>query len=205
MISYQTTAPTFEPVTLEELKSQARISHTREDALLTRLVRVARTSVEAFLKYGLCSQVTRVEWNDSPDSEVAYLKIPATQVTDVKAYYLDSDSDQQTFDDDGTYLRWTLGAGGAPSRVILKPNANWPTTQGNGGAFWADVTHGFASPNAVPQDIRDAILKAATYWFNNRSGHRKSDSPARMTSVQQELQLPPEVQTMLASYQMIWL
>ena len=203
MQKIQITGPAFEPVTLEELKDHARVSHSREDDKLATFMRAARAACEQFCKTGFCSQQSKIQLDDVPETDT--VKIPVNYVTAVTIQYLDTAGAQQDFDLINAYTYFTEGGDGVPARVSLKPSNAWPITQGYGGAFWLNVTHGKASPGAVHQDVRQAILSAATYWFKNRSGHRKTDSPAKMVSTQQELQLPPEVQTTLQPHQLIWL
>ncbi|NIR17173.1 MAG: phage gp6-like head-tail connector protein, partial [Desulfobacterales bacterium] len=59
--------PVEEPVTLEEVKAQARILHSEEDALLTSYIVAARLAIEKYLTRKLVTQTLQAFMDEFPN------------------------------------------------------------------------------------------------------------------------------------------
>ena len=164
------TAPTAEPVTLDEVKSRLRIDSdlTDEDDWLTERIIAAREACESYHGWNYMQRQYELYLDRWPHKRyIDILKPPLQSVESVK--YYDIDDTEYTFSD---YL---ANAVKIPGRVTLKANCQWPVAelQPENGIVIA-FTCGYASADDVPQLIKDCITASVCYWWQNRG---KTDVP----------------------------
>lgn len=159
-----TAAPATEPVTLAEAKGQLRVLHAAEDAYIARIARVARATVEGMVSRALIDQGIRLELAAFPASGVIRLpRPPVLSVTSVR--YRDAVGATQTLD----AASYVVTLDELTPRVTLADGASWPVTAIHPSAVMVDYRAGFgASPQAVPEDIRHAILLLVEHNYVNR-------------------------------------
>jgi uncharacterized phiE125 gp8 family phage protein len=93
------TAPTSEPITLEDAKKQLRIQDDDENDFIERRISVARASVEKYCNRFFTEQEIAVIWEcNFPESTVFYLPYPDLISVDAITYY-DNENAQQTLTD----------------------------------------------------------------------------------------------------------
>lgn len=152
-----TSAPTSEPVSLDEVKAQSRIETTDEDTYLGGLIAAARAHVESMCGIAVITQ-TRVAKCDSFDD---FARMPIAPVASVSSVtYVDTTGSTQTL---ATSV-YEVRTDGLSAAIVLKSGQAWPTIQ-TGSRITVTAICGTA---AAPAEIKHAILMLTAHWFNNR-------------------------------------
>lgn len=159
------TPPAIPPVSVEEVKAQARIDFDDDDDLIERLIKAAVSHVDAEGDLGR-AMITQT-WAQFENQSPGWVRLrmgPFQALQSVQ--YWDKDSTLQTADlaDFETRLHGDF--------VICKPKENreWPTADTRGDAIKITYTAGYGdAADDVPQGVRHAILMIATHWYENRS------------------------------------
>ncbi|MGB4064249.1 MAG: phage head-tail connector protein [Azonexus sp.] len=147
------TAPSVEPVTLDEAKVHCRIDGAELDSLLNIIIPAARESAEHETGRALCTQ-TRELVVDSFDSDLILHGAPIQSVTSVK--YLDSAGNEQTLA--GT--EYLLDKDNEPGCVVLAYGKSWPETYAVPNAVRVRYVCGYGDASAVPKAIKQWMLLA---------------------------------------------
>ena len=162
-----TLPPTWEPVSLLEVKRQCRIEtdFDGEDALLMGYISSARAWCEKFDSRAYATQTIEVWLDGWPtyDDSIEMPRPPLQSVTSV--VYYTTDDVVHTFD----AAKYFVDTVSMPGRVCLRYNQVWPVTPlryYNAVCVTAGV--GFASPEVMPPQIRQAILLLVGHWYENR-------------------------------------
>jgi len=185
----QLTAPTVEPVTLEEMKAHVRVDGNDEDAYLQGLITAARLYCEK--RIDRCFIDTRLEMklDTFPIGIELPLPLPPFSPTEgrqeIEVSYLNvtlqsltvSEAEPVITSQPGTFL-----AQRDATPAVLTPNVNgyWPVT----GPIRAAVTirwwAGYGDTGStVPKPIRHAILMLAGHWYLSR----EAVAPGSMNTV----------------------
>jgi len=160
------TAPTIEPVSLDEARQQLRETGESEDQLITQKVKSARARLEQYLGRAFLTQTwkyTQDEWAD-----VIWLPMaaPLQSVTSIK--YYDGAGAQQTLAT-SVYLVDTQSE---PGRILLAPDQVWPTLQA-GRPMAVEVVYvaGWTAAELIPAEIIEALqtLQAGLFQFRGDS------------------------------------
>lgn len=150
-----TTPPSVEPVTLSEAKAHARVEHSGEDALFTRLIAAARRHVEHAAGLALITQTWTWEaigWG-AADRGIMLRPHPVKTLVSVSINGLDSTAN--------FVLRK-----GRPAGITLVSGAPVPPDNAQ---IIATFTAGFgADGTAVPDDLKQAMLFLIAHWYENR-------------------------------------
>lgn len=176
------TPPTFEPISLEEVRSQLRYDDTTQDGLLAGYILAARQLAEASTHRVFATQTIDCTFDFQwPTVELKqpyafgfgiyvecrprlYLPVsPVSAVSSVK--YVDGDGAVQTLDP-SQYM--AILDGPAP---YIDPafNATWPYVRWQPQAITVRVTAGYGStPGDLPEPIRQAILMLVAHFDANR-------------------------------------
>jgi uncharacterized phiE125 gp8 family phage protein len=167
-----TTAPTAEPVTLDEAKAHLRVDTTDDDALITSLISAARARAEWHTSRAFVTQSWTL-WLDAwPCSGMVEIPLPPLQsVASVTAYAMD---DSATVLDAATYQ---IDTASSPARLILKPNTSLPVNLRRVNAVAVAFTAGYGEAADVPAPIGEAILKLVANFYVNR-GDAEAVTPA---------------------------
>lgn len=158
------TAPTVEPVSLEEAKTHLRVDVTADDVLIGALVAAARQQAETITRRALCTQTWDYYLDAFPNADHIWLPYPPLQsVTSIK--YTNEDDVEATFAS-SSYL---VDAYGTPGRIRLKDGESWPgaTLRVVNGVAVRFVC-GYGDPSDVPAPIRSAMLLMVGHWYENR-------------------------------------
>lgn len=176
------TAATFEPITLEELKSQVQLAsdYRAHDAELYQLIQAAREQYQHDTQQVLCASSWRLKFDEWPAD---FFELPTPTVTAISSIkYMDVSSVQQTLSSSVYELDETY-----PSpRVELAYNQQWPTFRGEDGDIEINYVAGYASQAAIPQAHKQAILMIASHWFETRTGmiqSNQAESPVGYSSL----------------------
>jgi len=160
----RTVPPTSEPVTVAEVKEQARISHSDEDALIARYIKLGREEAELFARRQFMLATWALILDDLPsdDSPIALPYPPLAGVTSI--VYLDSDGVSQTM----VVSEYRVDTSSEPGRVSPAYGTSWPATYDVTGAITITYTAGAATAAAVLERYKQAVLLLAVEMFETR-------------------------------------
>lgn len=159
-----TTAPTREPVTLQEAFAQLRVTNNDERDLISDMVKAARQYVEKFSRTSLVTQTITLEMDCFPGSDFKLPAPPLVSVTSIK--YIDTGGTEQTASTD-LYLVET-NTNERPGRIRLKYNQTWPGLRGDPNGVEIIYVAGYGEPASVPDHYKHAIKLLVGHWYVNR-------------------------------------
>jgi uncharacterized phiE125 gp8 family phage protein len=156
------TAPTAEPVTVSEVKANARIDIDDDDTLIARKIIAARELAEVYIKRSFVTQTLRLTLDQMPGWMFYLPRPPLVSVTSVK--YVDLNGTQQTISS-GNYIVDTYSH---PGRITPAYNVDWPSAREQINAIEVVYVAGYGAASAVPQSIKEAIALTVTQYYENR-------------------------------------
>ena len=164
------TAPSVEPVSVTELKSQLRITGTSQDTMLGLLIKAARQHAEDYLRYSIIATVWELYLDAFPASgePIWVQKSPVslgTPSTTTLKYYNTSGVLTTLTENTG----YVVDYNSAPARVYEAYDKTWPSTRVIPNAVVLKFTAGYANAAAVPDQIKQAILMIASTLYENPS------------------------------------
>lgn len=159
-LSPKVSPPSVEPVTLAEVKRQARAEyHTDDDTYFGELIAAARDHVESYCGVTFAQrdvEMQATEWAD-------LCRLPVMPVADMVVAYTDSAGDTQVVSDDTYELR---GDG-----IVLMTGHRWPA-RALGSLITVTATAGGACPPAVKHAMRLWVASAYEVREDTPSGGR---------------------------------
>lgn len=161
------TAPTAEPVTLTEVKSQLGITDTNSDSVLTRHITGARKWAEGYMRRSLMPQTHERRLNAFSDCIELPLP-PVVSVASVK--YIDSDGMLATVD----AADYTLDT--TPQVPFVRPayGESWPSPRDESSAVRVRYVAGYEVSALAPAKTISAIT-AATPGIVTSAAHGFAD------------------------------
>lgn len=155
------TAPTAEPVTLDDLKLDLGITWAEQDARLTALIAMAREACEHELGRALITQTWELVLDAFPEAfRLPYP--PCQEIVSVK--YLDGDGILQTL----SAPSYQLDSHSEPAYLVPAYGFAWPATRSEPNAVRVQFNAGFGdSGAAVPANIKMWIRLQAAHFFRN--------------------------------------
>jgi len=182
------TAPSFEPVTIDEAKNHLRVIGNEEATYIKQLIKVARGVIETKTQRALCRRTFRLVLDDWPLSRVIELPYPPlASVETVK--YLDAADALQTFSN--TYYKVDTEA--KPGRIIIKWAEvwpSWPIISQNGNAVQIDYTAGYETAAGIEPELKQAVLIVLAQYFVNREPIAYGPAPAEVPGLVDMLVAP---------------
>lgn len=193
----QTVAPAAEPVSLTELKSQARVDISDDDTLLSGLITAARQMAESMMNRSLITQTWRLTLDAFPQAgmSVSYVdrpyslpgnailleRAPIQSVTSITYKDMAGVTQTMSASDYATELNGDVG------RITPPFGKIWPIPLPQIGSVNVTFVAGYgASGASVPQPIKQAVLILATHLYQNRemvSYGRWADVPMSVTAL----------------------
>jgi len=157
------TPPAVEPLMLAEVKDMLKIEHGEEDALLDRLIRVARQRCEQATGRAMISQGWRLWLDRWPGPVVELPNAPLLAVTAVATI---GAGDAEEAVPVGLY---TVDTARAPGRIIRRSGAGWPAPgrRYNGIRIDYQAGHGLGW-NDVPEALRQGMLHMVAHLYEGR-------------------------------------
>jgi uncharacterized phiE125 gp8 family phage protein len=158
-----TTAPTVEPVTLDEAKLFARIDDATDDALVTALIITARQNVENQTGRSLLTQAWTATLDLMPQAGIFELiNRPILSITSIRAY-----NDDDTYEEIDVVNDIILD--GQNGRVSLKSSAASISGDRATSVFEIVYATGYGSDASdVPEWAKLAIKQMVAHWYENR-------------------------------------
>jgi uncharacterized phiE125 gp8 family phage protein len=155
------TAPSSEPLTLAEVKTNLRVSNSTEDDLITALIVAARIWVEEYTWKPLMTQTLQANYDkiNVKSVEILINKTPVQSITSVK--YIDANGTEQTVNS-STYETDLI------SPICRVKLDSIPDMKDSLNAFKIRFVAGYTSSANVPTTYKQAMLLLISYWYDNR-------------------------------------
>lgn len=186
-----TIAPSFEPLSVAEVKDHLRIGWTDDDAWLSAAIIGARKWMEPKTGRALCTQTLRavfsMNMNRRPRGNLSdYLGRTMRELTfplpravgTVSVITVEIETDLSTWKTLTSSTDYVVDADSEPVAVWLRASAlaNWMPSGALSTFIGAAlprvrVTYsaGYGGPGAVPYDFRQALLNAVAWLYENRA------------------------------------
>jgi len=155
------TARTEWPLELPEVKSHLRESGTSNDAYIQELIYAAVDKVEGDCDLALNEMTFDLLIDDFP-SIIYIWKTPVSSVTHVK--YTDADGVTQTVTD----TNYSTDLFSKPARIYPVSGYSWPGVKDTANAVQIRIVTGYASPEVIPGDLRQALYLLIADFTDNR-------------------------------------
>lgn len=156
------TAPTQEPVTIEEVKQHLRVDITDDDWYIESLIKGARQYCESFMKRAILTQTWDYQFDAWPANTIYLPWTPYLQsVTSVT--YVDEDGNSATVSSSNYIVDLMNG------RIVLTSTGEWPsvTLRAVAGVTVRYVA-GWSDNDVVPQPIKHAMMLLIGDWYEQR-------------------------------------
>jgi len=165
-----TTAPTVEPLTIDEVREHCRIDSDDhgDDAYLTAIITAARETVEAHTSRAMLTQTWTLKLDGFPGSDLWYLPMaPLQSVTSIT--YVDGTGTTQTWATSQYVVNAPAGPRSERGSVSLAYDVTYPTTRGQRFAVTVVFVAGYGSTAAtVPRVLRQATLLLCGEMYERR-------------------------------------
>ena len=122
------TAPEVDPVTLDQVKGQCRVSHALEDSLLTMFTKAAVEHGENLTNRQFVEAEYELVLDGFPDEEIELPRPPLQSVEAIT--YLDPDGVLQTLSSE----LYVVEPHGLVGRILPAYGESWPATRSTSGA-----------------------------------------------------------------------
>lgn len=166
MALFLVTAPTEEPVTLDEAKVHLRVDDTYEDALIWSLIVAASQHVETFTHRALCTQTWDDKRDGFPCGDIWLPKPPVSAVTSIT--YVDTSGSTQTWASSDYTTDLPTGPWARMARITPGYNLSYPQTRCVLNAVTVRFVCGYGGAEAVPEPIKAAMKLLIGHWHMNR-------------------------------------
>ena len=162
-----TTAAASEPVSVADVKAQAIIDGSDNDALINRLISAARSHVEAYCNIVLAEQIVAVRC----DSFTDFVRLPIAPVQQIESIsFIDRMGDAQTL----PITVYELQSGGLEVSIALKAGQRWPERL-PGSRITVSALVGY-------ENVPAAITHAMLIWIADAYAKREIEAPEGFTA-----------------------
>lgn len=160
-----TTPPAIEPITVDDLKTFARIDGNDEDSLLQSFISTARKMTEDYLGRALIEQIITLKMDEWPGEVIELPRPPLMSIVAVET--LDEEDTATVYDSSNYFTNVTA----EPGLLILKNGVTPPqNTNRYYGGYQIRYKAGYGATAAnVPRPIIDSIKQWATALYENRA------------------------------------
>jgi uncharacterized phiE125 gp8 family phage protein len=158
-----TSAPTVEPVTLEEAKAHLKVDSADDNALISAMITTARTFAEQYTRRAFITQTLELVLDAPPSGDLKIPRPPVQSVTKIETI------DEAGVKSEVSALTYMVELGtSSPGRIRLVSGCTWPVHR-EFASFIVTFQAGYgAAAIAVPQPIRTAILQLVSELYENR-------------------------------------
>ena len=192
-----TTAPTAEPLSLQEVKEYLRVDDATDERVVQPLIIAARQFAESHMNRSLMQQTITLNLDTAIDTEnplwegmrtapdlnyyknyVVLPQSPVISVTSVKTY---NDSDTATT---MAATKYYVDTQREPGRIVLRTGETFPTALRVANAIEVVYVAGYASAYAIPEPIRMGMLQHIAYMYEHRGDmYEAQGAPTLMKSL----------------------
>lgn len=170
------TAPTIEPLSLEDAKTHLNVSGTSKDTYIEGLIKTARRQVERYLNRVLITQSWKVYYDcwqhelliPFGNLQIATYSVgPPEVLASPVVKYRNLEGTLTTLTESDFY--WVV-TNTDPARIVRKYDATYPELQyGRPDAIEIAFTAGYgATSAAIPDEIKHAMKLLITNYYENR-------------------------------------
>lgn len=156
------TAPTEEPVTVAEVRDNARIDIYDDDLWIYSAIKAARELCETFLKRCFCTTTLRLNLDEFPWFDFVLPRPNLVSVTSIK--YLDTSGTQQTL----SASAYSVDVRSVPGRIVPVYQTDWPSYRNFANSIEVIYVAGYGAASAVPNAIKQAIKFTVSNWYAAR-------------------------------------
>lgn len=182
------TGPEVEPISVTELKTHLRISHSDEDAYLGTLIASVREEAEQITGRSFITQTWQIFMHDFPYSvsdtwwngvrhmpidygiEYGYMELPKPplqSVTHIK--YYDNADTATTIAEDSYQVTTYTGLTPKKGTITLRDGYTWPTVTRNKDGVEIQFVTGYGDARTdVPASLRQVLLEECAYRYEFR-------------------------------------
>ena len=155
------TAPTLEPVTLQEVKDTLRVEAGEDDTRLYGIIRASRMFAEAFCGLKIMTQVLELTYDRFPASEFPLDIWPLQSIDSIKYDDTASPVVEQTLVENTDYYADIKTKGGRVRTIT-----GWPSVAVKPGPIRIRVTAGHATQPDVPDNIKEGIKAYCVFLYD---------------------------------------
>jgi uncharacterized phiE125 gp8 family phage protein len=160
-------APTEEPVTVDEFKKHARISGNATNAEIEAMIIAARQYAELELGRWIITQTIDAYFDDWQPC----IKLPPLQsVTSIS--YVDNNGATQTLASN----LYRVDSKSKPARITEASGVSWPSLDSVTNAVTVRFVAGYGAKESVPECIKHWIKLRVEHYFDNRGPNVVSGS-----------------------------
>jgi len=176
------TAPTLEPVTIEEVKAFLRISGTEDDALVGALITAARVRLEFETRRSFLTTVWTLyldEWPDADEgSAIKFPNPPLISIGSTAVTYYNASNALTTL----AAANYVTSTAIEPGTITLAYGCSWPELYDRPLPIVIEFSAGYgATVASVPELLKTAIKQLVGLWYENReAAGEKALSPIPM-------------------------
>lgn len=156
------TAPTIEPLSIEEAKAHGNLTHDPDAVLMERLIRAARMWVENYTGRSLLTQTWQLSAPEFYQRLWLPRAAPLASVTFVK--YYDANNALQTL----ASTVYSVAAFSEPAFVELAVDQSWPSVALRSDAVQIEYVTGSTTVAAIPTPLVQAVALLVAHWYENR-------------------------------------
>lgn len=158
------TAATYEPISLDAARAHLKVTHSDEDAQITRWISAARSWCEGFTGRQLCGATWDLSLDVFPGEGMSLPLAPLRSVTSVS--YVDTSGVTQTLSSAYYTVKTFSGPRARPGRFSLAYNYAWPASRSVRDAVTIRFVAGYSATDAtaavaraaVPEELVQAML-----------------------------------------------
>ncbi len=158
----RTIAPTFQPVEISDLRSNAGQSLNDDDLELRDCIEAAADYVEQYQGRALGRSTWQAVYDCFPANGVFYVPMPP--LVSVVITYLDTAGASQTL----SSSLYTVDIVSEPARIGVAYSRVWPLTLGQIGAVTLTMVCGYAAAGDIPARRRQLVRKLANHSYEYR-------------------------------------
>ena len=156
------TAPTKEPITLDEAKLHLKVDGADDNVLISTLIIAAREIAEKTTKRAFITQV----WEMFLDSAPSLIDIPKPPLQSIESIKVLDDAGDSSTIDPGDYLEQTSEV--LPGRIRPNIGLGWPLHRGFD-SFIVEFKAGYGDDETdIPGSLRREMLALVALWYDKR-------------------------------------
>lgn len=157
-------APSTEPMSVDEAKLHLRETSSSQDSLILSLITAARQYAETFTRRAIPKQSWRLSLDSFPaDGRIRIPMPPLLAVSSVK--YTDSAGAEQTLDPS----KYLVDLASLPGKIDRAYGVIWPITRCQPNAVRIEFDCGYSdSPAGIPEGLKSAMKLLIGSWYENR-------------------------------------